>query len=112
MAASHHLLHAGYVRDDGVAGSVSLVIDDDATIVVDPGMVSDRDLILAPLLHHGIEPERVMHVVITHHHPDHTVNIGLFPKRRWSTSGPAIEATGGSTMTATGIGSAGTRVCS
>lgn len=79
MAAAYHLLHAGYVRDDGVAGSVSLVIDDDATIVVDPGMVADRDLILAPLRRHGIEPERVTHVVITHHHPDHTLNIGLFP---------------------------------
>jgi hypothetical protein len=27
MAATHHLLHAGYARDDGVASSVSLVLD-------------------------------------------------------------------------------------
>ncbi|MEP7040352.1 MAG: MBL fold metallo-hydrolase [Chloroflexota bacterium] len=79
MAATHHLLHAGYVRDDGVAGSVSLVLDGDARIVVDPGMVADRKLILAPLRSHGVEPEGVTHVVITHHHPDHTVNVGLFP---------------------------------
>jgi glyoxylase-like metal-dependent hydrolase (beta-lactamase superfamily II) len=78
MAATHHLLHAGYVRDDGVAGSVSLILDGDAVIVVDPGMVAERDLILAPLRRHGVEPEHVTHVVITHHHPDHTVNIGLF----------------------------------
>jgi glyoxylase-like metal-dependent hydrolase (beta-lactamase superfamily II) len=78
MVAVHHLLHAGYVRDDGVASSVSLVIDGDAVIVVDPGMVADRDLILAPLRRHGIEPEQVTHVVVTHHHPDHTLNIGLF----------------------------------
>lgn len=78
MTATFHLLHAGYVRDDGVAGSVSLVIDEDAIIVVDPGMVADRELILAPLREHGVEPERVTHVVVTHHHPDHTVNIGLF----------------------------------
>ena len=79
MAATHHLLHAGYVRDDGVASTVSLVVDDDAVIVIDPGMVADRDLILAPLRGHGIGPEQVTHVVITHHHPDHTVNVALFP---------------------------------
>lgn len=79
MAASYHLLHAGYVRDDGVASSVSLVVDGDAVIVVDPGMVADRELILGPLRGHGIDAEQVTHVVITHHHPDHTLNVGLFP---------------------------------
>lgn len=78
MSAIHHLLHAGYVRDDGVASSVSLVVDGEALIVIDPGMVADRELILAPLRSHGVGPEQVTHVVITHHHPDHTVNIGLF----------------------------------
>lgn len=78
MAATHHLLHAGYVRDDGVASSVSLILDGDAIIVVDPGMVADRELILAPLRARGVAPEQVTNVVITHHHPDHTVNIGLF----------------------------------
>ena len=79
MAARHHLLHAGYVRDDGVASSVSLVIDDGAVIVIDPGMVADREMILGPLGGHGIAPEQVTHVVITHHHPDHTLNVALFP---------------------------------
>lgn len=79
MAAVHHLLHAGYARDDGVASSVSLVLDGGTKIVVDPGMVSDRGLILEPLRALGVEPEQVTHVVITHHHPDHTLNIGLFP---------------------------------
>ena len=78
MAATHHLLHGGYARDDGVASSVSLVLDGEAVIVVDPGIVADRDLILAPLRQLGVQPEQVTHVVITHHHPDHTVNIGLF----------------------------------
>ena len=80
MAATYHLLHAGYVRDEGVASSVSLVLDGDAVIVVDPGMVADRDLILAPLRALAIEPGQVTHVVITHHHPDHTLNVGLFAK--------------------------------
>jgi glyoxylase-like metal-dependent hydrolase (beta-lactamase superfamily II) len=79
VAATYHLLHAGYVRDDGVASSVSLVVDGDAVIVVDPGMVADRELILGPLRRHGVGVEQVTHVVITHHHPDHTLNVGLFP---------------------------------
>jgi glyoxylase-like metal-dependent hydrolase (beta-lactamase superfamily II) len=79
MAATYHLLHAGYVRDDGVASSVSVVVDGEAVIVVDPGMVAGRELILAPLGSHGLAPEQVTHVVITHHHPDHTLNMGLFP---------------------------------
>lgn len=79
MAAAYHLLHAGYVRDDGVASSVSLVVDGAVVIVVDPGMVADREMILGPLRGHGLAPEHVTHVVITHHHPDHTINVGLFP---------------------------------
>jgi len=79
MPATHHLLHAGYVRDDGVASSVSLVLDGAATIVVDPGMVADTDLILEPLRALGLRPDAVTHVVVTHHHPDHTINVALFP---------------------------------
>jgi glyoxylase-like metal-dependent hydrolase (beta-lactamase superfamily II) len=79
MPARHHLLHTGYVRDDGVAGTVSLIEDGAALIVVDPGMVADRSQILDPLRALGHAPEAVTHVVITHHHPDHTLNIALFP---------------------------------
>jgi glyoxylase-like metal-dependent hydrolase (beta-lactamase superfamily II) len=79
MAATHHLLHAGYCHDDGVASSVSLVLDGEATIVIDPGMVTTTELILAPLQALGLGPRDVTHVVLTHHHPDHTINVGLFP---------------------------------
>ena len=73
-----HLLHAGYT-EGGVASSVVLVRDGDAVIVVDPGMVRDRALILEPLAAHGIAPEAVTHVTLSHHHPDHTMNVALFP---------------------------------
>ena len=73
-----HLLHAGYASDR-VASTVVLVRDGDATIVVDPGMVASRSLILDPLREHGVTPEAVTHVFLSHHHPDHTVNIALFP---------------------------------
>jgi glyoxylase-like metal-dependent hydrolase (beta-lactamase superfamily II) len=73
-----HLLHAGYAGDR-VASSVVLVRDADAVIVVDPGMVADRSRILEPLAALGVAPEAVTHVTLSHHHPDHTINVALFP---------------------------------
>ena len=75
---SVHLLHAGYAGDR-VASSVTLVRDGDALIVADPGMVRDRSLILDPLARLDVRPADVTHVFLSHHHPDHTINIALFP---------------------------------
>jgi hypothetical protein len=51
--ASVHVLHEGYVGRDGdderVAGTVTLILDGDAMIVVDPGMVASREALLAAL---------------------------------------------------------------
>ncbi len=72
------LLHAGYARDR-VGSSIVLVRDGDASIIVDPGMVASRSLILDPLAALDVAPESVTHVFLSHHHPDHTINIALFP---------------------------------
>jgi glyoxylase-like metal-dependent hydrolase (beta-lactamase superfamily II) len=72
-----HLLHAGYTGDR-VGSSVVLVRDGDALIIVDPGMVARRGLILDPLASLGVAPEAVTHVFLSHHHPDHTINVALF----------------------------------
>ena len=42
-------------------------------------MVTERALIVEALNKAGVAPEDVTHVFISHHHPDHTVNIALFP---------------------------------
>lgn len=76
--ATVDLLHAGYA-DERVGSSIVLVRDGDARIVCDPGMVARRALILDPLAALGVPPESVSHVFLSHHHPDHTVNIALFP---------------------------------
>lgn len=85
-SAEVHVLHEGYVGFEGdgerVSGTVTLILDGDAVIVVDPGMVADRAALLAALAAHGPRPEDVTDVVFSHHHPDHTVNAALFPNAK------------------------------
>ena len=76
-AATWSLLHAGYVSP-GVAGTVVLVVEGDMVAVVDPGMVADRSRILDPLGAAGYAAGDVTDVVLSHHHPDHTLNAALF----------------------------------
>ena len=78
MTTTVHLLTAGYAGDR-VASSVTLVRDGDALIVADPGMVASRARILDPLAALGVAPGDVTHVFLSHHHPDHTINVALFP---------------------------------
>jgi glyoxylase-like metal-dependent hydrolase (beta-lactamase superfamily II) len=84
--ASVHVLAPGYAREekDGehVGGTVTLIRDGAATIIVDPGMVASRSALLAVLSGHGVEPDSVTDVVFSHHHPDHTVNAALFQAAR------------------------------
>lgn len=77
--ATVHSLHSGYNRGDNVGSSVTFIRDGDALIVADPGLVASRSLILEPLAGLGVAPEDVTHVFISHHHPDHTLNVALFP---------------------------------
>jgi glyoxylase-like metal-dependent hydrolase (beta-lactamase superfamily II) len=63
-----------------VAGTVSLIRDGDLVAIVDPGMVPSRASILDPLAALGVGVEDVTDVILSHHHPDHTVNIALFPE--------------------------------
>jgi glyoxylase-like metal-dependent hydrolase (beta-lactamase superfamily II) len=88
-SAQVHVLHEGYVRegDDGhdgqhVGSTVTLITDGEVVVIVDPGMVSSRDALLAALAERGVTPQAVTDVVFSHHHPDHTVNAALFPRAR------------------------------
>ncbi|HUK68117.1 MAG TPA: MBL fold metallo-hydrolase [Streptosporangiaceae bacterium] len=80
------ILHEGYVDDIGgelhVGSTVTLIIDGDAMIVVDPGMVADRAALVGTLKAHGPEQLELTNVVFSHHHPDHTVNAAPFPAAR------------------------------
>jgi glyoxylase-like metal-dependent hydrolase (beta-lactamase superfamily II) len=84
--AEVYVLNDGYVGLDGddgrVSGTVTLIIDGETVIIVDPGMVASRQALLAALAAHGTEAGVVTDIVFSHHHPDHTVNAALFPNAR------------------------------
>ncbi|HEY5119982.1 MAG TPA: MBL fold metallo-hydrolase [Acidimicrobiales bacterium] len=82
MTANVEVLTKGYVGDR-VAGTVVLVREDDAVIVVDPGMVATRGAILEPLHGFGVQEDDVTDVIFSHHHPDHTLNAALFRRARF-----------------------------
>lgn len=75
------VLFEGYTTP-GVAGTVSLIRDGSHLIIVDPGMVPRQSAILRPLEEAGVTAERVTDVILSHHHPDHTLNAALFPFAR------------------------------
>jgi glyoxylase-like metal-dependent hydrolase (beta-lactamase superfamily II) len=79
--AELHVLQVGS-GSPRVRSTVSLVLDGDHVVVIDPGMAPSQAAILDPLRSHGVEPGDVTDVVISHHHPDHTVNVGLFGDAR------------------------------
>jgi glyoxylase-like metal-dependent hydrolase (beta-lactamase superfamily II) len=63
----------------GVASSCTLVREGDRVIVVDPGMAPNAAAILQRLAALGLATTDVTEVVLTHHHPDHTLHAGHFP---------------------------------
>jgi glyoxylase-like metal-dependent hydrolase (beta-lactamase superfamily II) len=76
------VLVEGRADDESVMSTVSLVRDGAAIIVIDPGMVRDRSQILDRLAALDVDPDHVTDVVLSHHHPDHTLNAALFPNAR------------------------------
>lgn len=65
-----------------MASTVSLIEAGSSLIVIDPGMVSSTSVILDPIGGLGRSPGEVTDVILSHHHPDHTINVALFPNAR------------------------------
>ncbi|RLV62018.1 hypothetical protein DV515_00019768, partial [Chloebia gouldiae] len=61
-------------------GSVSLLSGGALTVLVDTGGPWLRPRLPALLAEHGVSPEGVTHVVVTHGHSDHAGNLNLFPR--------------------------------
>ncbi|MFG2821756.1 MBL fold metallo-hydrolase [Kitasatospora sp. NPDC048365] len=83
-SAAYTILTTGYTLSTGpgVAATVSFVEDGERRVVIDPGMVASRDRILGPLAELGYGPDDVTDVVLSHHHPDNVLNVGLFGRAR------------------------------
>src|SRR3954447_6585364 len=81
--ATVDVLIAGHVEQtdagQSVHPTVSLVRDSDLVVVVDPGILSDPALLTAALATYGVGVGDVTHVFVTHHHLDHTRNVGMIP---------------------------------
>ncbi|MFF8276919.1 MBL fold metallo-hydrolase [Streptomyces lateritius] len=82
--ARYTVLTTGYTLSTGpgVAATVSYVTDGERHVIVDPGMVASRDRILGPLAELGLGPDDITDVVLSHQHPDNTLNVGLFGQAR------------------------------
>ena len=81
MPAEFRVLFTGYVGER-VASTVSFVEDGDVRVIVDPGMVPESAAILTPLQRLIGSPDGITDVILSHHHPDHTLNAALFPRAR------------------------------
>uniref|UniRef100_A0A8C3QV66 Metallo-beta-lactamase domain-containing protein 1 n=1 Tax=Cyanoderma ruficeps TaxID=181631 RepID=A0A8C3QV66_9PASS len=76
VPAGSERVPAGSVRADG---SVTLVSGGALTVLVDTGGPWLRDSLPGMLQEHGVTPDDVTHVIVTHGHSDHAGNVNLFP---------------------------------
>lgn len=76
------ILLAGSLTPPGVVSTCSLIRSGSVVAVVDPGMANRQADITDPLRELGLAPSDVTDVILGHHHPDHTMNVGLFPDAR------------------------------
>jgi glyoxylase-like metal-dependent hydrolase (beta-lactamase superfamily II) len=85
MTAEIRVLSEGYLSgdDDRVGSTVGFAREGGVLVVIDPGLVPGRDAILRPLGELELSPEQITDVVLSHHHPDHTLNAALFANARF-----------------------------
>jgi glyoxylase-like metal-dependent hydrolase (beta-lactamase superfamily II) len=72
--------YAKKAKDDWLASSSTVLIKDNKlNILADPG--ANKKLLLKALSKEGLKPEDIDLIFITHYHPDHILNIRLFPEQ-------------------------------
>jgi len=89
MTAEIRVLSEGYLSgdDDRVGSTVGFAREGGVLVVIDPGLVPGRDAILRPLAELELSAEQITDVVLSHHHPDHTLNAALFANARFHDHG-------------------------
>lgn len=101
MPATVKVLIEGFLHrggEEGAGSTISLVLDGDIVMVVDPGFVKDKQMIIDALEAENLSPDDVTIVCITHSHIDHYANMGMFPKAAvleyygiWSNDGRMVN---------------------
>ncbi len=84
------VLIEGYTNADARVSSgqektcptISLVVDKDIVMVVDPGALDNQKILVDALAKEGLTVEDITHVCVTHSHIDHYRNVGMFPKAK------------------------------
>jgi glyoxylase-like metal-dependent hydrolase (beta-lactamase superfamily II) len=91
MSAKVKILIEGYTNADSKAESggeekscatVSLVLDENMVMVVDPGVLESQQILIDALKNEDLSIDDVNMVCITHSHIDHYRNIGMFPNAK------------------------------
>ncbi|MHB8071254.1 MAG: MBL fold metallo-hydrolase [Candidatus Cryosericum sp.] len=87
MMTSVELLVEGFARRDGsgiwsASSNVTLVRDDGVVLLVDLSTPDRQPEVLDALHRHGLTPENVDMVLLTHLHVDHVGALSLFPHTR------------------------------
>ncbi len=79
------VLIEGYSVSDGEefsCSTVTLIKDGDLIIIVDPGTMKDQAILIKKLREENLTIGDVNVVCVTHGHPDHYRNVGMFPKAK------------------------------
>ena len=80
------VLVPGYTSEEGdeenTQCTITLIKDKDINMVVDPGTIKDRQILIDALKKEGLSIDDINYVCITHSHMDHYRNIGMFPKAK------------------------------
>lgn len=69
-------------REQGYRPTISLIKDGDITMIVDPGVLSDKNILVERLAKQGLTPDDINFVFLTHSHFDHYANVALFSKAK------------------------------
>lgn len=68
--------------DESTCATISLVIDGNIKMVIDPGILKDKNILINALKKEDIDVKDINYVALTHSHADHFRNIGLFPNAK------------------------------
>lgn len=78
LIEGHNSIKTGEGEEKNLC-TITLIKDEKSVIVVDPGVLSDKNILIDALEKEGLKIEDVTHVFITHSHIDHYRNAGMFP---------------------------------